>query len=352
MDTRTKARVALGIALACAAAWISLNFLPAVLWACVIAIAVDPLRKRAISRFPGHGEAVAAIITVLVALLVVVPLSVGAARGIAEGREVYVWYGRAVTQGIPVPEWVHNLPWSGARISTWWANNLARPEGAREQLHRINAETLLAHGKLLGHSVAERLVLFFFSMTTLFFVLNERDGIVHQLRNASIRAFGPAGERVGCQILASVRGTIDGLVIVGLVEGLIMTIVYAVSGTPHPVLLGALTGVGAMVPFGMLVFVLIAVALLVVKGATVAAICVGIFAFVLNFCADHFVRPVLIGGATKLPFIWVLIGILGGVETIGLLGLFVGPAIMAAFILVWREFSDDRHHHIEQQEPS
>jgi predicted PurR-regulated permease PerM len=61
---------------------------------------------------------------------------------------------------------------------------------------------------------------------------------------------------------------------------------------------------------------------------------------VITFLADHFVRPVLIGSATKLPFIWVLFGILGGVTTWGLLGLFLGPAIMAALILLWREWTE------------
>jgi len=67
-----------------------------------------------------------------------------------------------------------------------------------------------------------------------------------------------------------------------------------------------------------------------------------IFTFALGgamaFAVDHFVRPVLIGGATKLPFLWVLLGILGGLEVWGLLGLFLGPAIMAALILLWRDF--------------
>jgi predicted PurR-regulated permease PerM len=49
-------------------------------------------------------------------------------------------------------------------------------------------------------------------------------------------------------------------------------------------------------------------------------------------------QPALIGGATKLPLVWVLIGIIGGVETIGLLGSFVGPAVMAALVLIWREW--------------
>ena len=65
------------------------------------------------------------------------------------------------------------------------------------------------------------------------------------------------------------------------------------------------------------------------------------FGVVVVFVADHFVRPVLIGGAVRLPFLWVLLGILGGLETFGILGLFLGPAVMAALISLWREWTDD-----------
>ncbi len=59
----------------------------------------------------------------------------------------------------------------------------------------------------------------------------------------------------------------------------------------------------------------------------------------VSFAADHFIRPTLIGKTTRLPFLWVLLGILGGVETWGLVGLFLGPAVMAALMLLWREWS-------------
>jgi len=57
------------------------------------------------------------------------------------------------------------------------------------------------------------------------------------------------------------------------------------------------------------------------------------------FLADHFVRPIIIGGAAKLPFLWVLLGILGGLETFHLLGLFLGPTIMALLMALWREWT-------------
>jgi predicted PurR-regulated permease PerM len=64
---------------------------------------------------------------------------------------------------------------------------------------------------------------------------------------------------------------------------------------------------------------------------------------IIVFIADHFVRPVLIGGAVKLPFLWVLLGILGGLEAFGLVGLFLGPAVMAALIALWREWVATSH---------
>lgn len=81
------------------------------------------------------------------------------------------------------------------------------------------------------------------------------------------------------------------------------------------------------------------------QGATAAAVTVFAFGFAVVFVADHAIRPVLIGGATRLPFLWVLLGILGGVETWGLLGLFLGPAIMAALILLWREWTAGAERH-------
>ena len=71
-----------------------------------------------------------------------------------------------------------------------------------------------------------------------------------------------------------------------------------------------------------------------------AATLVAAAGLLVIFIADHAVRPALIGGTTRLPFLWVLLGILGGVESFGLLGLFVGPAVMAALMLLWREFTE------------
>jgi predicted PurR-regulated permease PerM len=96
-----------------------------------------------------------------------------------------------------------------------------------------------------------------------------------------------------------------------------------------------------MIPFAAAIAVGLATLVLLGNGAFGAAIIVILAGLMVTFVADHFVRPKLIGGATKLPFLWVLLGILGGVESFQLLGLFLGPAIMAALMLLWRELTGD-----------
>src|SRR4029077_13165674 len=150
---------------------------------------------------------------------------------------------------------------------------------------------------------------------------------------------GAQGERVGQHMVQAVLGTVNGLVFVGLGEGVLLGIAYILAGLPHPVSIGVLTGILAVIPFGAPVVFGTAALYLAASGSTASAADVLCFGVAVVFVADHFVRPVLIGGAVRLPFLWVLLGILGGLETFGILALFLGPAIMAALISLWREWT-------------
>ncbi|MEJ1979190.1 MAG: AI-2E family transporter [Acetobacteraceae bacterium] len=205
----------------------------------------------------------------------------------------------------------------------------------------------MTHGQVIdvsrqvGSEVLRRVTLFLFTLVTLFFLFRDGTCVIEQMRRASIRTFGPGGERIGQQIIASVHGTVDGLVLVGLGVGALMGIVYFLVGVPHPTVFGALTAVAAMIPFGAPLVFAIAAVLLATQGAMLAGVVVFLVGMAATFVADHFIRPVLIGGATRLPFIWVLLGILGGVEVWGLIGLFLGPAILASLMMLWREWAGD-----------
>ncbi|MBN8808476.1 MAG: AI-2E family transporter [Sphingomonas sp.] len=318
--------------------WVAHNFLPALIWAVVIAVAIDPLVQRAERHFPQARPSLIALgFTVAVALLILLPVGFGLAQGAREAHDALAWIKDAREHGVPPPAWIATLPFGSSEVASWWQANLADPAAANEFFHHLTGTTMRTRTRLIGFGLIHRSVIFGFTLLALFFLIRDRDAIVAQFRTVSAKVLGPAGERIGRQALLSVRGTIDGLVLVGMGEGAIMAVVYVVLGVPHPILLGLATGIAAMIPFGAAVVLAIAALLLLVQSSVSGAIAVGAIGLVVVFVADHFVRPALIGGATRLPFLWVLIGILGGVETLGLLGLFVGPATMAVLVMLWRE---------------
>jgi predicted PurR-regulated permease PerM len=335
------AKVVLAVVLLLLGIWTLHTFLAALVWAAILAIAVWPLYQRAGHRWPPrrHNLLLPVAFTTAVALVFLLPLVAALVQAGKEAHGVFDWIDTVRRSGIPPPDWLPRLPVLGGQATNWWQDNLADPGAAEDLLRRVNRSELLAGGRTVGAQLAHRVVLFGFTLMTLFFLFRDGDRLTEQMRRASQRAFGPGGERVGRQIIASVHGTVDGLVLVGLGEGLLLAIAYAMTGVPHPALFGVLTAVAAMVPFGAPLVFGLAALLLLSGGSVVSAIIIVTFGMVVTFAADHFVRPVLIGGATRLPFLWVLLGILGGVETWGLLGLFLGPAIMAALILLWREWT-------------
>ena len=337
--SRRFARIGLAIALALLGLWIVRSFLPALIWAAIIAIAVGPLYARAEARWPGHRRVLLPIaFTLAAALLVLVPIALGVLQAAHDARNAAQWISAARVNGVPVPAWVADVPFGGADLTRWWQANLATPEGASLQFRRFDGPMLIANTRVVGTSLLHRAVIFVFTLFALFFLLRDGKAIEAQLLAAGERMFGPSGERIGHQIVRSVRGTIDGLVLVGIGEGLVMTLAYVAAGVPHAVLLGVLTAIGAMIPFGAALLFGIAALLLLAQGSVGWAIAIVVLGLVVVGIADHAIRPILIGGATRLPFLWVLLGILGGVESFGLLGLFIGPATMAVLIMLWREF--------------
>ncbi len=320
------------------------NFLSALVWAGVFAIALWPLYSRAVRRFGTgkHNILLPSIFTLAVALVFIAPLGLVGMQVAHEARSATEWVRNAQENGIPQPDVLHHLPFGQAQVDQWWQANMADPGSARELVQRTTRGHVTDVSRMIGAQVARRLTLFAFTLVTLFFLFKEGHAVNEQLRLASQRAFGPNGERIGRQIIASVHGTVDGLVLVGIGEGFILGILYAVAGVPHPSIFGALTAVAAMIPFAAPVVFTLAALILIAQGSLVWGIVIICFGMAVTFTADHFIRPVLIGGATKLPFLWVLLGILGGVEEWGLIGLFLGPAIMAALILLWREWACGR----------
>ncbi|QHI95714.1 AI-2E family transporter [Aristophania vespae] len=310
------------------------NFLPALLWGGVFAISLWPLYHKVERKF-GTSTWLPLIFTSLLALIFLIPVTFIGYKIIDEMHSALQWIENVRHTGLPVPSWVDELPFGSGQIHNWWQNNLSQSEKIQDFLHSLDLGHSVQVTRQVGSQLAHRSILFVFSLLTLFFLLKDGEVIIKKCLKASHRLFGSQGESLAAQVVSSVHGTLSGLVLVGLGEGAVMGVAYVVADAPQPLIFGFVTAICAMIPFLGWVAVTLVSLLIAAKGSMIAAIVVWVVGAIVLFLADHFVRPVLIGGSTKMPFLWVLLGILGGAEIWGLLGLFLGPAIMASLHLFW-----------------
>jgi predicted PurR-regulated permease PerM len=335
------ARFAITTALVAACLWVLWGFLGALIWATVFAIALWPSYNRVLRWLPKRAgrDLAPLLLTGAIAIVFITPIVL---LGTAIAKEVpfIIEFVRGARHdGIPAPDWIVQLPVIGPTIADWWRVNLGDAATADALFGRMHSEAMIESARGYGREIAHRVVTFFFTLLTVFFLFREGGALTAQLRFLSDQLLGARGERIAIQVIAAVHGTVTGLVLVGLAEGLLLGALYFAVGLPHSALLGALTGVAAIIPFAAPVVYGLAGLYLFSVGNTVGALVIVISGSVVVFVADHFVRPFLIGGAARLPFLWVLLGILGGLESMGFLGLFIGPALMAAAVALWREWT-------------
>jgi predicted PurR-regulated permease PerM len=324
------ARWALIISLVLLGGWVLRHFLPALCWAVVLAIATGSLYDRWLHRFHGKRRDLWAALTFTTFVVIAVREAIALARTYADST-----HGQ-----LNLPDWVNHIPWLRDWLQDFWQERFG-PQHAANVAAAHSRVLVPEWTRTLGLQVARRVSTLAFTLLTLFFVYLNRTHISGSVRRAAARVFGPTVQPLLTGMVAAIRATVDGVVLVAVAEGAIMAVVYAVAEAPHPILFGVVTGVFAMIPFAAPVAFGVVAIILANQGSVIAAFVVAGIGLAVLFVADHFVRPVIIGEGAKLPFLWVLLGILGGVESFGLVGIFLGPALMAALMSIWRNWSSD-----------
>jgi predicted PurR-regulated permease PerM len=337
---RQVARTVLALVLLLLALWTASDFLPALVWAAILAIAGWPLYVRFSSLLGRRSTVLAPLaFTLLVGLILFVPIGLVMHQVAQQGDGLLAWVTQARDNGVAVPSWVTQLPIAADTVEQWWRSNLTEPQAASAWLGRLNAESALEWVKTLGGQILHRAFMFFVSLLALFVYLRSGRWIAQRAFDTADRIFGHPGERLASKVADAVRGTFNGTILVALTEGLVIGAAYFVAGVPNAALFVVLTIAFAMVPFGAwAAFTAATATLLAGGGSGSVALALWSWGAVVMLIGDHFLWPTFVGGAARLPFLFALIGVFGGLQTFGLLGLFVGPAIMAALLTVWREW--------------
>jgi predicted PurR-regulated permease PerM len=330
-----------GAVLVCAIA-VLWEFVPAILWASVLVIALWPSYARLV-RAPQSPSWLRAagplMVTVALGLFLALPFAFGATELERAARAVAHWTTRAQREGVPVPAAIEQLPYLGPAIASWWRDNLSDPQAAVDLVGQIGPGQLVGWSRIFGAKIAHSIITYVITLAAVFFLFRDGPALRARFATLSHRLFGERGELVALHVTDAIHGTVIGLVLVGLAEGAVIGVGYWLTGVPHAFLFAIATGILAIIPMGAPLAFCIAAVFLYIQGNVIGAVIVIGLGFLVVMLADYLVRPILIGGAARLPFLLVLLGTLGGLSTLGLIGLFVGPVLMAVLLALWRDFS-------------
>lgn len=187
---------------------------------------------------------------------------------------------------------------------------------------------------------------FGFALLTAFFLYRDGEQVLGQARELMRHLLGIRAESYLQAIGATLRAVLYGLVLTAMVQGALAGLGYWAAGVRAPVLLGAVTVLLALIPFGAPVAWGAVSIWLVTIGELKAGIGLAIWGALVVSQIDNLLRPLVISSTTRIPYLWVLFGVLGGIQAFGLIGLFLGPIVIAVLLAVWREWVEE--HPLDQ----
>ncbi|WP_029082538.1 AI-2E family transporter [Bradyrhizobium sp. th.b2] len=337
---RMNARVVFALVLVALALWTASSFLPPLIWATILAVALWPLYLKFAMRFmAGPSASAAFVFTVLVALILVTPISLAVYMITQQSDMLIDWLKKAREGGVEVPDWVARLPIAAESMDQWWRANLSDPKAATAWLKTLNADNLSDLFTTFGAQLIHRLFLLFFSLLALYALLRSGRAVAGRVLETCDRLFGEAGEGLVEKMVDATRATVNGTVLVALGEGLAIGVAYFVADVPNALTFLIFTTAFAMIPFGAwLAFTVASIVTISGGGSGIAAAGVFLWGSIVMLAGDNFVWPSLVSGSARLPFLLAFVGIFGGLAAFGLIGLFIGPVIMAALLAMWREW--------------
>lgn len=313
-------------------------FLVPVAWALILVYVSWPLHRRLRSLLHPYAGLSAFLMTLVLALVFVLPVLwvIVLLRG-----EVPVVYAQlvdnlAAVEGI-LPPSLARLPWVGPELQRLLSLLVEDPAAVRDQvLLWLNP---LREGaiQLLG-DIGANVLKFGFAVLSAFFFYRDGDRLLEQTRRMLLGLLGARAESYLSAIGDTTRAVLYGLVLTALAQGALAGAGYAVAGLQAPILLGVLTAVFALIPFGT-PLVWGGVSLwLYLTGEVLAAAALALWGALVVSQIDNLLRPLVISNATRIPYILVLFAVLGGIAAFGLVGLFLGPIVIAVLLAVWQEW--------------
>ncbi|MBN9088264.1 MAG: AI-2E family transporter YdiK [Reyranella sp.] len=304
-------------------------FLPAVVWATTLVIATWPLMLRVQAALGGRRGLAVTAMTLVLALVVLVPLSVAIGAVVSHSDRIAAFVTAAPSLHVPPPPgWVSDIPLIGRPLAERW---LRLAEAGVDDVLRLVRPYLgtatqwfvgLAGG--VGGTLVHLLLTIVFA--AILYARGEKAGA--WLVRFGRRLAGDRGAEAVMLAGQATRSVALGVVVTAIAQTAVVGIGLAVTGVPQAALLSAIVLLLCVAQLGPVVVAVPAIVWLFWSGNTGLGIVLTVFTIVA-LTLDNFLRPILIKRGADLPLLLILAGVIGGLLAFGLLGLFLGPVILA-----------------------
>jgi predicted PurR-regulated permease PerM len=314
-------------------------FLAAILFAAAITISSWPLYQRLLARLKQRRTIAALVMSVGLTLLIIVPLALVTWNIADNASDIYDQVKSGLGSGtLDPPAWLKDLPVVGEAAYNYLAKLLHNREellNVAKNLLEPGRRILLGGGMVLGSGVAQVSLAVFVS----FFLYRDGQAILQALATGMDKLIGEQSVSVADTVSRTVRGVMYGLLGTALAQAAVAAVGFLIAGVPAVALLSVATFLFSLIPVGPPLIWGGATIWLFNQGSTGWAIFMFVWGMFVISGVDNVVKPMLISRGSSLPFILVLLGVMGGVLAFGFVGLFIGPTLLAVGLGLLRNWT-------------
>jgi predicted PurR-regulated permease PerM len=324
----TLAVIAIG-ALIAACLWILQPFLPAIIWATMVVIATWPLMLRLQAALWNSRGLAVTVMTLAILLVFVVPFWLAIGTIATHSAQIVDWASSVTSAGLPPPPlWLEDIPAVGRVLKRAWQNvvDIGAPEllgRARPYAGRLTSWFIDAVG-----SFGLVLVQFLLTVAVAAIMYAQGETAARTVRRFGRRLAGERGEDAVVLAGQAIRGVAMGVVVTAFIQAAIGAFGLVLVGIPFASVLCAVMFMLCVAQLGPALVLVPAIIWMFATGDTGWAIVLTVIS-VIAITVDNFIKPVLIRRGADLPLLLILAGVLGGLAAFGLIGIFLGPTILA-----------------------
>lgn len=319
------------------------SFMFGILWGAVTALSVWPIYEKLIEKdlvfIKISRDFHALLFAILFCILFITPLTFGIFElGILYQKSTNYIATNTNAGVLSYPQWFESLPMK-EKIIGFWNANLSTSSGFLDAVNRLSSGRLVSVFSSLWTQVLDRLITTIVMIVSFYFMLKNGDYIKLNYKKIFSYWISPHGLKHIDNGILALRGTINGVVLIGVLEGILLAIPLMAGGLHSGFIIGLAAGLLGVIPLLMPLMIIPCLVYIFMIGNTVWAIAGGVMLIIVWFLFENIIKPQMISKKVKINSLIILMAMIGGMQLMGPVGLFLGPSIVSMAIGMLRDFT-------------